>query len=298
MIENRQPRQRRPRLGADERERLLAEMSKYGPPPDAQEKIIRAALTGPSPAEGRLPRVIDVWNSLLPLPVEPGVLERNLVITAARTDPAHAAFDVLRTRLVQTLSDNGWNRVGITSPTRDCGKTFTAVNLAITLSRYDNCRTVLMDMDLRNPSVAKVLGAGTTVAMGDYLRGTVPSEAYLRRIGPNSLNIGGNLAIGLSTRIEPYAAELFQQPKTTEVLDRMQAELNPDVVLFDLPPALAQDDVIAFRPQFDCILMVIGGGTTTSKQVQEMVRRIGADKPVIGIVLNKAEGEEIGTYNY
>lgn len=295
MTENRPPRHRRPRLGADERGRLLAEIAKYGPPPDAQEKVIRAALTGPTTT---LPRVIDVWNSLLPLSVEPGVLERNLVITAARTDPAHAAFDVLRTRLVQALSDNGWNRIGITSPTRDCGKTFTAVNLAITLSRYDNCRTVLMDMDLRNPSVAKVLGAGATATMGDYLRGAIPSEAYLRRIGPNSLNIGGNLAIGLNNRVEPYAAELFQQPKTAEVLDRMEAELNPDVVLFDLPPALAQDDVIAFRPQFDCILMVIGGGLTTAKQVQEMVRRIGADKPVIGVVLNKAEGEEVGTYSY
>ena len=298
MTDDRPPRQRRPRLGADERTRLLAEIAKYGPPPDIQEKAIRAALIGPDPAAQTLPRVIDVWNSLLPLPVEAKVLERNLVITAARSDPAHAAFDVLRTRLVQALSDNGWNRIGITSPTRDCGKTFTAVNLAITLSRYDNCRTILLDMDLRNPSVANVLGAGTGVAMGDYLRGTIPSEAYLRRIGPNSLNIGGNLAIGLNNRIEPYAAELFQQPKTAEVLDRMQEELNPDVVLFDLPPALAQDDVIAFRPQFDCILMVIGGGITTAKEVQEMVRRIGKDKPVIGVVLNKAEGEEVGTYSY
>ena len=298
MTDDRPPRQRRPRLGADERTRLLAEIAKYGPPPDIQEKAIRAALIGPDPAAQTLPRVIDVWNSLLPLPVEAKVLERNLVITAARSDPAHAAFDVLRTRLVQALSDNGWNRIGITSPTRDCGKTFTAVNLAITLSRYDNCRTVLLDMDLRNPSVANVLGAGTGVAMGDYLRGTIPSEAYLRRIGPNSLNIGGNLAIGLNNRIEPYAAELFQQPKTAEVLDRMQEELNPDVVLFDLPPALAQDDVIAFRPQFDCILMVIGGGITTAKEVQEMIRRIGKDKPVIGVVLNKAEGEEVGTYSY
>ena len=298
MTDDRPPRQRRPRLGADERTRLLAEIAKYGPPPDIQEKAIRAALIGPDPAAQTLPRVIDVWNSLLPLPVEAKVLERNLVITAARSDPAHAAFDVLRTRLVQALSDNGWNRIGITSPTRDCGKTFTAVNLAITLSRYDNCRTVLLDMDLRNPSVANVLGAGTGVAMGDYLRGTIPSEAYLRRIGPNSLNIGGNLAIGLNNRIEPYAAELFQQPKTAEVLDRMQEELNPDLVLFDLPPALAQDDVIAFRPQFDCILMVIGGGITTAKEVQEMIRRIGKDKPVIGVVLNKAEGEEVGTYSY
>ena len=296
MIETRQPRQRRPRLGADERARLLTEIAKYGPPPDAQEKVIRAALNGPASQTNQSEG--DVWNSLPPLSIDPAILERNLVITAARTDPAHAAFDVLRTRMVQTLSENGWNRVGITSPTRDCGKTFTAVNLAITLSRYDNCRTILLDMDMRNPSVSKVLGTAAPASMGDFLRGSVKANEFLRRIGQNQLNIGGNLAIGLNDRIEPYAAELFQQSTTAEVLERMQYELDPDVVLFDLPPALAQDDVIAFRPQFDCILMVIGGGITTAKDVQELVRRVGADKPVIGVVLNKAEGAEVDTYGY
>lgn len=298
MTENRLPRQRRPRLGPEERARLLGEIAKFGPPPDAQEREIRAALTGTLAKPESLPRVVDVWNNLLTIPVDPTVLERNLVITASRADPAHAAFDVLRTRLVQALSDNGWNRVGITSPTRDCGKTFTAVNLAITLSRYDNCRTVLMDMDMRNPSVGKVLGTTIKASVGDYLRGAVPSEAYLRRMGQNNLNIGANLAIGLNDRIEPYAAELFQQPRTAEVLARMQGELTPDVVLFDLPPAMAQDDVIAFRPQFDCILMVVGGGITTASEVREVVRRLGDSKPIVGVVLNKAEGAGVDSYSY
>ncbi len=298
MTENRPVRQKRPRLGADERTRLVAEIAKYGPPPEIQEKVIRAAMMG-EPEHGRgLSSEQDVWSSLLSIPVDPVILERNLVITAARSDPAHAAFDVLRTRLVQALSDNGWNRIGITSPTRDCGKTFTAVNLAITLSRYDNCRTVLMDMDLRNPSVGKVLGTTISASMGEYLRGSIPTEAYLRRMGQNNLNIGGHLAVGLNDRIEPFASELFQQPKTAEVLARMEAELKPDVVLFDLPPAMAQDDVIAFRPQFDCILLVIGGGMTTASEIREVSRRLGDGKPIVGVVLNKAEGEGVGTYSY
>lgn len=298
MTENRPVRQKRPRLGADERTRLLAEIAKYGPPPEIQEKVIRAAMMGEPEHDQGLSRQEDVWSSLLSIPVDPVILERNLVITAARTDPAHAAFDVLRTRLVQALSDNGWNRIGITSPTRDCGKTFTAVNLAITLSRYDNCRTVLMDMDLRNPSVGKVLGTTISASMGEYLRGSIPTEAYLRRMGQNNLNIGGHLAVGLNDRIEPFASELFQQPKTAEVLARMEAELKPDVVLFDLPPAMAQDDVIAFRPQFDCILLVIGGGMTTASEIREVSRRLGDGKPIVGVVLNKAEGEGVGTYSY
>ncbi len=298
MTENQPARKRRPRLGADEHARLLAEIAKYSAPPETPEKATRSAIFGGPSKTQNLPRVVDVWNNLLTIPVDEAALERNLVITASRRDPAHAAFDVLRTRLVQALSDNGWNRVGITSPTRDCGKTFTAVNLAITLSRYDNCRTVLLDMDMRNPSVGKALGTSVSASVGDYLRGAMPSEAYLRRMGQNTLNIGANLAIGLNTRVEPYAAELFQQPKTAEVLARMEEELNPDVVLFDLPPAMAQDDVIAFRPQFDCILMVVGGGTTTASEVREMVRRLGESKPIVGVVLNKAEGDGVDSYSY
>ena len=298
MTENQPARKRRPRLGADEHARLLAEIAKYSAPPETPEKATRSAIFGGPSKTQNLPRVVDVWNNLLTIPVDEAALERNLVITASRRDPAHAAFDVLRTRLVQALSDNGWNRVGITSPTRDCGKTFTAVNLAITLSRYDNCRTVLMDMDLRNPSVGKVLGTTISASMGEYLRGSIPTEAYLRRMGQNNLNIGGHLAVGLNDRIEPFASELFQQPKTAEVLARMEAELKPDVVLFDLPPAMAQDDVIAFRPQFDCILLVIGGGMTTASEIREVSRRLGDGKPIVGVVLNKAEGEGVGTYSY
>ena len=299
MTESRPPRQRRPRLGPEERARLLAEIAKYGPIPAEQTRAIRAVFTSDGEDEGdtSVPTG-DIWASLLTIPVDAPLLERNLVITAARTDPAHAAFDVLRTRMVQALAENGWNRVGITSPTRDCGKTFTAVNLAITLSRYDNCRTVLLDMDLRNPSVGKVLGSAAPAAMGDYLRGMVTTEDYLRRLGRNTLNIGPNLALGLNDRVEPFAAELFQQASTADTLARLQDELRPDVVLFDLPPAMAQDDVIAFRPQFDCILMVIGGGITKASEVREMVRRLGESKPIVGVVLNKAEGEGVDSYSY
>jgi len=317
MSDPQNQRQRRPRLGADERARLLAEIAKFDTVPPrpapaarsapisgdraeitATEQAARAALIGDAADMAELPRVVDVWSNLLTIPVDPRTLARNLVITASREDPAHAAFDVLRTRLVQALAEHGRRRVGITSPTRDCGKTFTAVNLAITLSRYDNCRTVLMDMDLRNPTLARRIGANAPQPMGDFLRGQIPTEAFLRRLAPNDLNIGGNLAFGLNGRIEPYAAELFQQQSTTDVLARLQEETEADVMLFDLPPAMAQDDVIAFRPHFDCILMVVGGGITKASDVRESIRRLGEDKPVIGIVLNKAEGEGVDDYSY
>ena len=252
----------------------------------------------PEPQAPALPTTADIWRQLGTVPIDPQHLERNLIITAGRHDPAHGAFDVLRTRLIQTLYDNDWKRVAITSPTRDCGKTFTAVNLAISLSRYEANRTVLIDMDMRNPSVASVLGAPNPGSMGDLLRGKLPVAHHFKRLGRNALNIGANLAVGLNSRIEPYAAELMQDPAAEAALDRMMAELDPDIVLYDMPPALAYDDVIAFRKFFDGILMIVGGGTTKSAQVHEAMRRIGEDVPLLGVVLNQAESENSVAYQY
>lgn len=254
---------------------------------------------GPAPAPQPHNAAPDIiWRALDTIPVDPKHLERNLIITAGRHDPAHGAFDVLRTRLVQTLFENDWKRVGITSPTRDCGKTFTAVNLAISLSRYETNRTVLMDMDMRNPSVANVIGAKDPASMGDFLQGRDAPESFFKRLGRNTLNIGSNLAVGLNNRIEPYASELLQDPLTDAAFARMMEQLDPDVVLYDLPPALAFDDVIAFKRHFDGILMVIGGGTTKSAEIQESMRRLGEDVPLLGVVLNQAEDENRMGYSY
>lgn len=257
-----------------------------------------AIATTPKASPVDEPEGPGLWPELLTMPVDAAQLRRNLIITATREDPSHAAFDVLRTRLVQALSENGWRRVAITSPTRDCGKTFVAVNLAISLSRYESSRTVLMDLDMRNPSVAKALGMTSPGSMGDYLRGRVPTEDQFRVFDHNTLNIGPNLAIAMNDRVEPYAGELLQDPLTAERIAQMERELAPDVVLFDLPPALANDDVIAFEANFDGLLIVIDGTSTSGAQVREVMRRVGTSMPLLGVVLNKAEEATGDDYGY
>ncbi|MEZ5714967.1 MAG: CpsD/CapB family tyrosine-protein kinase [Paracoccaceae bacterium] len=256
-------------------------------------------MTAPEPEpEPAAPTPDTIWAGLRALPIDPAHLERNLIITAGRHDPAHGAFDVLRTRLVQTLHEHDWKRVAVTSPTRDCGKTFTAVNLAISLSRYEAVRTVLLDMDMRNPSVANVLGVPVPGAMGDFLRGDRSVSDQFIRLGRNALNIGANLAVGLNDRIEAYASELLQDPRSEAAFARMMDALDPDIVLYDMPPALAYDDVIAFKKHFDGILMVVGGGTTKADEVHEAMRRLGDDVPLLGVVLNQAESETGSGYSY
>lgn len=238
------------------------------------------------------------WQALREVAVDTAALERNLIITAARAEPAHAAFDVLRTKMLQAMADRGWRRVAITSPTKGCGKSFTALNLAVALSRYHSQRTVLLDLDLRQPALSRRLGIAAPGAIGDMLRGQVSPKAHLARFGDNSLNIGQHVALGLNDRAENYAAELFLEPRTSEVLAQIEADYAPDVMLFDMPPALAHDDAIALKAQFDCVLMVVGGGVTTPKDLRESVQRLGEDMPILGMVLNKADGVDLTGYTY
>lgn len=273
-----------PRLGKDARDKILTRITELAPPDAPVPAVLRA-----DPAF-QVPRLVDSWNDMAYISVNEAALDRNLVITASRTDPAHTAFEVLRTRLMMTLADKGWTRVAITSPTDGCGKTFTAVNLAIALSRYDSCRTLLLDMDMRRPGdMARMLGARPPGGMAEFLRGGRAVENHLMRMGQNLLKIGPNLAIGLNDRVESYASEILKHPDTTQILQRMTAELQPDIVLYDMPSVLSHDDVLAFRDHFDAVLLVSGGGVTTSDDLAEVMRRIGEGIPLLGVVLNRGD---------
>jgi Mrp family chromosome partitioning ATPase len=308
MTDPKDQRRRRERLDLSAKAELEAEIARIAADSAARRPATpkpapqRVTGTPPDTASDSLPDLraafLDIWNDIPHFTVDPAGLEANLVITATREDPAHVTFDVLRTRLIGALNENGWSRVGITSPRAGCGKTFTAANLAVTLSRYDSLRVVLLDMDLRRPSLNRLFGVTDSPSTADFLRGTVAPVDYLRRPGPNVLNIGDTLAIGFNNRVEPYASELFHGPATAAAINRLQQETRADIMLFDLPPALALDDIISLRPNFDGLLLVAGGGKTTAREMRETVRRVGEDKPIIGVVLNQAQGEDTEDYAY
>lgn len=239
-----------------------------------------------------------LWSMLEPFDIQDNHLEAHRIITGTRRDPAHSAFDVLRTKLLQSLRENGWSRVAVTSPTEGCGKTFMSTNLALSLSRQTTSRSILMDFDMRRPSVAKVLGIDHAGSMGDLLRGYSAPEDHLRIPGENAFKIGANVAIGANDIREEYASELLQQPMTAEVLDDIEEEFLPDVMIFDMPPALVNDDVLAARPLYDGVLLVVGGGITKPQDIREVEQRLGTETPLLGIVLNRSESASSKHYGY
>lgn len=234
---------------------------------------------------------VDLWDAL-PL-VEPDVrrLDRGRVVAVSRKDPSFALFDLLRTRVLRALKEHGWSRIAVTSPTPKCGKTLVAANLAFSLSRLSACRSILLDMDLRIPSLSRLLGVPVSAGMGRFLAGEIHAADYLTRAQPN-------LGLGLSTASEPDASEILQHPATGARLRELQASFRPAVLVCDLPPLLACDDVLAFAPQVDAVLLVVRGGKTKPDEMRECERLLEGQVPLLGVVLNCAEDKPPKPYGY
>lgn len=284
----------------------LAEVARHREAAEARRRAVAARRAETEAAASAAPRVHRpepedsdrLWERMACFPVDENRLDRRRVVSASRHDPAHIPFDVLRTRLLQALSERQWSRIAVTSPTKGCGKTFTAANLGISLSRQQKCRTVVLDLDMRSPSLHTIFGVEKPGSIGDMLRGTVAPETHLKRLGPNTFHAGRSIAFGFNDVVEPYAAELLQDPRAARALDDLEARLEPDVMLFDLPPALAADDVLALRPHFDAVLLVVGGGMSNKTEIDEVRERLGERTPLLGVILNRAEGINPQRYAY
>ncbi len=106
--------------------------------------------------------------------VDEAVLDRNRVLGGASAEMAADAYRMLRTRVIQRMRDNGWNSLMVVSAGPGEGKSLTAVNLAISLAREVTHTVLLVDLDLRRPSVHKFFGYEPAHGVLDYLRNDVP----------------------------------------------------------------------------------------------------------------------------
>ncbi|MCX7566446.1 CpsD/CapB family tyrosine-protein kinase [Sulfitobacter sp. F26169L] len=232
----------------------------------------------------------DLWPLLHEQ--EPGkdqhILEGSQAAEDFRTTDVSRAFDLLRTRLRQTVKQHGWVNIGVASPTAGCGNTFIAANLAASLARVPSSRTVLMDFNMRTPGLAKALDmdASQTDNLRDFLAGDVAISDYI-------LRVSDTLAVGLVATAQPDASEILQDPATAASLTEMRASLRPEIVLYDLPPLLSHDDAAAFLPQLDGVLLVSDGTQTMAKHIAECERILDGQVPLLGVILNRARASSI-----
>lgn len=227
----------------------------------------------------------DVWDSLARIRGERGLTALALSADIYNAEPLTQGFDLLRTRLMQTMRSNGWRRVAVATPRPGGGATFTAVNLALSLAKVPGSRTVLMDLNQRTPGVAAALGLRQTGSIHEFLSGEVALEDHLVRASDT-------LVLGMTDKPFAQAAEVFHDPTAELVLEDMYEALNPDLVIYDLPPALVYDDLAAVMPLVDGVLLVSDGTDTTAEDIAACERILEAQVPLLGVVLNRARTSE------
>lgn len=212
-----------------------------------------------------------------------GTLESNRIVAHDLSNPLRKSFDILRTQVLQAMDEKDFHLLAVTSPGPGCGKTVTAINLALSIARQSQRSVLLVDMDLQRPQIANYLGVEPEHGILSVLEGRLklPEATIQARIG--SLKFSAILAEG-ATR---DSSECMTSQAMSELLKEIRRSCRSQVVIIDLPPMLTSDDVMAILPQIDCVLFVAAVGVSSTSEIEDCVSHLKSTE-VVRIVLNKA----------
>jgi Mrp family chromosome partitioning ATPase len=219
---------------------------------------------------------------------DPRTLAKNRVIVD-EISPASAAYKMLRTRVLQRMRRNGWQSLAVTGTCPGEGKSLTALNLSVSLARDVGTSVVLADFDFRKPSLDRHLGITARYGIDDVLRGTVGPEQAAVSPGMD------RLAVLLNARSFSSSSEMLASPQIAALVRRVSQGAGR-IAVFDLPPVLASDDLLAFAPLVDAVLMVVSQGTTQHADMvaaRDMLQNVN----IVGVVLNRSS-ELVAPYYY
>jgi capsular exopolysaccharide synthesis family protein len=231
---------------------------------------------------GKTNEVVEIaYSKTRAVDVDESQLKENRVIAGFNYDDRVESYRQLRTRVLKMLRDNNWNTLAITSAHENAGKTLTAVNLAISMSREVTQTVLLVDLDLCSPSVHEALGIEVEKGIVDYLQDNVPLEEILVNPGYQRLVVLPGRAQG------QYASEILSSPGMMSLLDDIKNRYESRIVIFDLPPLLRNDDALIFAPKADATLLVVEDGVTSENDLRKSMRLLEGSN-LVGSILNKA----------
>jgi len=245
-------------------------------PKDARLMPLRPA---PAPARARKPGLARIRAE----ETAPKTLARNRLVAAIKDSRERESYCLLQAVVAKRLDELGQHVLGVTGPQRARGKTLTAANLAASLVLDGQRPAVLVDLDLRAPSVAKLFGVDVKPGLEECLfNGAAPEDALF------SPSIEG-LAVLPSRRGSRGVRQVLSSPNLKVLLGRIRASWPDAVVVLDLPPIAGGIDAGLIADLADAVLLVVEDGVTREADYRRVFSALGRHK-VVGTVLNKAAG--------
>lgn len=238
-------------------------------------------------------RLLDTSTLAIVTRMKPVRQPSDTLITAKHPrSPTSEAFRSLRTNLRFAGLENPNGTLLVTSAGPGEGKSTIAANLAVAMAQAGK-RIVLVDADLRRPSMHKIFGLTNNVGLSDLFLEEPPAlDDVLQKTGVSGLRV---LTSG---KIPPNPAEMLDSKLMNEIITNLRRE--SDMVVFDSPPLLAVSDASIIGARCSGAVLVIDAGHTRSEIAERAVDSLGkADIHLYGAVLNRqSEKRAYGYYYY
>lgn len=214
----------------------------------------------------------------------------SLLAISHPTDLAVEALRSLRTSLHFAMLEAPNNRIMISGPSPEVGKTFVSVNLAAVIAQTGQ-RVLLIDVDMRRGYLHKVLGVPAKDGLPDILSNQCTLESAIHKTGIENLDI---ISRG---QIPPNPSELLMHRNLTELL--AQVSERYDLVILDTPPLLAVTDAAIVGRQSGTNLIVTRYGLNPAKEIEHTMRRFAQNGIVLrGAIFNGVEKKASAKYGY
>jgi len=183
------------------------------------------------------------------------------------------------------------NLIMVTSSLPGEGKSFTAINLAISIAMELDKRVLLVDADVAKPSIHRYLGIDARHGLIDYL--TDPHAELHQFLLKTNIP---KLTLLPAGSTHQYATELLASGRMRSLVEELQGRYPDRVVIFDSPPVLLTNESRVLASLVGQILLIVEAERTPQETVKEALSAIADEEKVIGLVLNKNRRKSGGGY--
>jgi non-specific protein-tyrosine kinase len=219
--------------------------------------------------------------------IENSVLKKGKIISHFHEAEKIDQIKTLRTQILDNLDKLKGNSLLVTSANPYEGKTYTSINLGVSIAQELHRTVLIVDCDLKTHSnkhkqfAQDFFGITVTKGLTDYLSGDAKISEILLNPGID------RLVIVPSGKTLPNSAELLSSPKMALLVDDFKTRYPADrIIIFDCSALLAHTDSLVLSRYVDGILLVVEEKRTSTEQIKKVMELL-KDKPVIGSVINK-----------
>ena len=218
-------------------------------------------------------------------------IDPNLVSVVNPESLETEIFKVLRGKILFPASGKPPRSIMVTSAVPGEGKSFVAANLAVNMSQNIEDHVLLMDCDLRRPTMHRLFGLGRVKGLSEHLANGNNIPDLLIKTGLGKLSL-------LTSGAPPHnPSEILSSAKMAKLLEELKTRYQDRYLIIESPPPMLAPETIAIAKHVDAVIVVIKFGSTPMDAIEELIDNLGKEK-IIGAVINRFDARTSRYYGY